>query len=393
MIDSVQMTVTLTETKMQKLRDLLIYTLDNTCYIKIRSIARIIGHMISSLPAVRYEALYYRQLENDKVIALKMSKGNFENYMSVSEKGISELRWWLHNIENSYNVIFHSPVDITLYSDASLKGWGAVMGNVSTGGRWSPDESEYHINCLELKAALFALKCFRDSISGKHVKIMIDNTTAVAVIQNMGTCHSDSCNSIVLEIWEFCISKNIWLTAAHIPGSCNIIADRESRNFRGQDTEWMLNPTLLNKALHTLNFKPQTDFFASRLNRQFKKYGSFRPDPDARDTQQVKATYPDNTGLALRTVVLRKELDKEVGINQFNKARKDASIYVTLVNRRVKTAYPANANRTHNGLIRNKTCCKLEDEAENNYDEAEFDNYDEPDTDNGDNEEKTNFMT
>ena len=109
---------------------------------------------------------------------------------------------------------------------------------------------------------------------------------------------------------------------------------------------------------------------------------------DARDTQQVKATYPDNTGLALRTVVLRKELDKEVGINQFNKARKDTSIYVILVNRRVKTASPSNVNRTHNGLIQNKTCCKLEDETENNYDEAEFDNYDEPDTDNEDNEEK-----
>lgn len=83
-----------------------------------------------------------------------------------------------------------------------------------------------HINCLEFLTALFALKCFQSSLSGKHVKIMIDNTTAVSVINSMGTCHSDKCNSIGIKIWEFCMSHNIvWLTAAHIPGSSNCRAD------------------------------------------------------------------------------------------------------------------------------------------------------------------------
>ena len=35
-----------------------------------------------------------------------------------------------------------------------------------------------------------------------HMKIMGDNTTAVNIINNMGTSHSDSCNSIAKEIWE-----------------------------------------------------------------------------------------------------------------------------------------------------------------------------------------------
>ena len=87
-----------------------------------------------------------------------------------------------------------------MHSDASLMGWGAVMIDTSTGGRWSPSEAENHINCLELLAALFALKCFQSSLLGKHVKIMIDNPTAVSVISNMGTCHSDKCNSIGVKI-------------------------------------------------------------------------------------------------------------------------------------------------------------------------------------------------
>jgi hypothetical protein len=43
----------------------------------------------------------------------------------------------------------------------------------------------------------------------------------------------------------------------------------------------MINPTLLNKALYTIKFKPEVDMFASRLNRQFTQYCSFRPDPEA----------------------------------------------------------------------------------------------------------------
>ena len=73
----------------------------------------------------------------------------------------------------------------------------------------------------------------------------------------------------------------IWLTAAHIPGSSKCRADKESRDFPSEDTEWMIDPTLLGKALDALNFKPQIDLFASRLNRQFPIYCSFKPDPDA----------------------------------------------------------------------------------------------------------------
>ena len=43
----------------------------------------------------------------------------------------------------------------------------------------------------------------------------------------------------------------------------------------------MIDPTLLGKALDALNFKPDIDLFASRLNRQFPRYCSFKPDPDA----------------------------------------------------------------------------------------------------------------
>ena len=39
-------------------------------------------------------------------------------------------------------------ISIIIYTDPSLEGWGASMGNVSTGGAWLPDEKLTHINFL-----------------------------------------------------------------------------------------------------------------------------------------------------------------------------------------------------------------------------------------------------
>ncbi len=140
------------------------------------------------------------------------------------------------------------PLDIIIYSDASLQGWGAVLGDTSSGGRWSPAESTQHINYLELLAALFALRLFHSTIQGKHVKLMIDNTTAV--INNMGTCHSRDCHLVGRQIWQLCANSNIWLTVAHIPGLCqNVLAGRKSCHFQSQDKEWKLNSLSLQNVL------------------------------------------------------------------------------------------------------------------------------------------------
>lgn len=164
----------------------------------------------------------------DRINALKCSKENFDAHMAISEKGVSEMQRWLCNLGGSFNPIRHPPVDVTLYSHSSLAGW-VVMNGISTGGRWPVTEVNSPINCLELLAVPFALRCFHVSLSGKHAKLMIDNTTAVAAINNMGTCHSPECHSLAVQIWELSISHDItWLTAAHIHGSLNVRADRES---------------------------------------------------------------------------------------------------------------------------------------------------------------------
>lgn len=107
-----------------------------------------------------------------------------------------------------------------------------------------------------------------------------DKTTAVYVVNNMGNSHNDKCNAITVAIWEYCMAEQIYITAAHLRGSTNIVADRESR-ICYREAEWMLNSNYLKTALLELEFQPEIDLFASRLNKQFTNYCSYRPDPEA----------------------------------------------------------------------------------------------------------------
>ena len=151
---------------------------------------------------------------------------------------------------------------------------------MTLGGHWTPQEAEEHINYYELMAAFFSLQAFVTNLNNKHVRLKLDNTTAVAAINNMGTNHSVKCNRVASDICSWCMTKNIWISAEHIPGKCNEAADRQSREIN-TNTEWMLNSSLLNKALDELQAHSDIDMFASRLNKQFPTYISYRPDPGA----------------------------------------------------------------------------------------------------------------
>ncbi|CAB3992942.1 Hypothetical predicted protein [Paramuricea clavata] len=70
-------------------------------------------------------------------------------------------------------------------------------------------------------------------------------------------------------IW--CIQKNIWVSATHIPGVTNVEADKKSRQF-DVHTEWALNDQPVNRCL-------------------------------AKDPGGISRGYTDNTPVAYTTVV------------------------------------------------------------------------------------------
>ena len=247
----------------------------------IRELAKLNRSLVASMEAVLYGRLFYRQLERDKIKSLQQNKGNFEAKITLSDLSKKELTWWENNIMTATKSLKKLPIDTTIYTDASLDGWGAVCEKSETGGMWTKQEQALHINALELLGAKLGLfSFFKDKKDIKHIRVMMDNNTAVAYINNMGGIRSDLCDDIAFDIWQWAAERQIWVSAAHIPGSENVVADKNSRIFE-RSSEWKLRESVF-KHIVSIFGKPDIDLFASRINHQLSNYISWRPDPGAK---------------------------------------------------------------------------------------------------------------
>ena len=157
----------------------------------------------------------------------------------------------------------HGLPSVIIQSDASKKGWGAVFQGQEIGGRWTTYEASRHINILELEAAFFALKSFGDKITGAHIQLQIDNTTAVAYINNMGGSKSLKLNCLAKKMWDWSIKRDNWISAFHLAGKLNVRADAQSRNFSDKH-EWTLNSSVFEDILSQYP-ELNIDLFATRL--------------------------------------------------------------------------------------------------------------------------------
>ena len=238
-IDSVNMIVSPTPEKIQKTVKACEQLL-RTKTPRIIDLARVIGLIISLFPGAEYGPLHYRGLERDKTTALTNNSGDFNASMKLSEASFTELRWWIAHAEHAKKNISYSTPTLIIQSDASKKGWGAILDGSKIGGRWAPLEVCKHIKILELQAALFGLKSFVEGYKNIHVQLQLDNTRAVAYVNNMGGFKSTELDKVAKELWEWVILRDIWVSAVHIPGLYNVDTDEQSRHFHDQH-EWCLS--------------------------------------------------------------------------------------------------------------------------------------------------------
>ena len=248
-----------------------------------------IGQIVSCFPAVLWGPLFYRQLDKLKTKSLKTQKGDFDALTTLTKNAEKELDWWISELDDSYFPLERTEPEIEMKTDASNAGWGAVCQSNKTGGRWTSEEKNNHINVLELVAIEYGLKSFEEETTGKHVRVLTDNTCAMTYITNMGGSKSDECNIVANRIWQWCKTRNIWLSATHIPGKLNIEADRQSRLFNDR-TEWKLNPKIFSKLAEVVG-PFDVDMFASRLNYQLKPYVSWGHDPEAAEINALTVNW------------------------------------------------------------------------------------------------------
>ena len=148
------------------------------------------------------------------------------------------LLWWTKET----NVLTGQPLHplshaVQIFTDASKEGWGAHLGDFTPRGVWSVPESHVHINFLELKAVLLALKRFQHLVQGKVVLVATENTTVVAYINKAAnTMRSGSLCALLWRLLCWCNLRQVVLKARHIPGRLNVIADKLSRHSDGMVT-------------------------------------------------------------------------------------------------------------------------------------------------------------
>ena len=123
---------------------------------------------------------------------------------------------------------------------------------------------------LELKALDFGLKNFFAHVYDKHIRIKSDNITAIAYINNKGGIKSIECHRTVKVIWEWAIERRIIISAEHITGSQNVLADEASRVI-DVDTEWELSSQIYAQIIEKC-WQFCIDLFASSLNAKNVNY-------------------------------------------------------------------------------------------------------------------------
>ena len=145
--------------------------------------------------------LHFRYLQALLIRGLNQMNHNYEAPVSLCSQSLGEINWWLQNLEtvNGSPIITPSS-DLTIFTDASLTGWGAACGNIQTNGKWSATERQLHINVLELKGAMLGIQSLLKNQSSKIISLNMDSSTAVAYINHKGGTHSPELLQVALQL-------------------------------------------------------------------------------------------------------------------------------------------------------------------------------------------------
>ena len=165
---------------------------------------------------------------------------------------------------------------LQVFTNASKEWWGAHLNEHTARGTWSLPESKLHINYLELKVIVLALKEFQDLCQDKIVFVATNNTTVVSYINKEGGMRSGPLCALLWRILTWCSRKQVTLKTRHIPGRLNMVADKLSRLGQTIQAEWSLLPEVF-QTIYSRWRRPKIDLFATRFSNKLPLFVSRVP--------------------------------------------------------------------------------------------------------------------
>ena len=251
--------------------------------VSARDFLSLLGQLNAAGDFVMLGRLHLRPLQISLHKLWQPQNFPLDHQIGLTTKILQHLKWWLQEDLYLHGIPMKiDPPSYTIFTDASLSGWGAHVEpeGLLFHGLWTEDQSRLHINVLEMKAILLSLTRAIHKVKNSTVLVSTDNTTVVAYIRHQGGTHSTVLTEEVWNILNLCLTHNIQLLVKHIPGRFNTLADRMSRIDKPISTEWSLNQEIANKIFQIMNF-PSIDLFATCLNHRLPLYVSPIPDQKA----------------------------------------------------------------------------------------------------------------
>ncbi|KAK7929067.1 hypothetical protein WMY93_005462 [Mugilogobius chulae] len=226
--------------------------------VPARQIMSLLGMMAAAHPVVRLDSV--RPWDKGKMVC-------------ASTAARVDIQYWFTPGLLSRGVPLGCvPFHTEVFTDASLTGWGGVLGQSSVGGVWSGPRC--HINLLEMEAVRRVLLHFSDQLEGAHVRVRSDNSTVVSYLNRQGGVRSPRLHNLTMEILLWATSHLASLRARYVPGVLNVGADRRSRGGPPRD-EWGLAPDVAREVWSRFG-RPVADLFASAENAQCPLWFSLR---------------------------------------------------------------------------------------------------------------------
>ena len=226
-IDSVARTIKLPTDKYNELK-LALSTWVNKKKCTKRQLLSLIGSLSFACKVVKPGRIFLRRL-----IDLSTTVMNLNHHISLTVDARADILWW-HSFLPQWNGVEYfqtAPISadsLSLFTDASNVGLGAIYGKHWLSYPWPQHFTQFHINFKEFFAITAAVITWGSSWRNKQIKFYTDNLVIVEVWKK-GTCTNKNIMRLVRHLFFFTAKHNINIIFEHLPGRHNYLADALSR--------------------------------------------------------------------------------------------------------------------------------------------------------------------
>ncbi|MCG8432340.1 MAG: hypothetical protein MJA29_14375, partial [Candidatus Omnitrophica bacterium] len=243
-----------------------------------RQWASLIGKLGSLSDVIRLGALHRRPFQRFLLTNWDQKSDNWERFLPFPNSLVAHLEWWMDRGNTAQGVPLGAfRPDLTLFTDASLWGWGATLNQSAVSQPWCQADALRHSNVREMLAVIRAVEWFSRLLQGQKTLICSDNRATIANINKQGSVKAWGLTDLAWDFWSLVDGLGMDVQARFIPGHLNVAADQCSRGNQTISTEWSIDPAVLT-AIWSSWGTPDVDLFATRWNRKLAKFVSPVPD-------------------------------------------------------------------------------------------------------------------